>query len=716
MKFKTSTAAEVYLIGSVKEGIYNKLGGKGASIEKLYHYGFLVAPGIVISVEEFDRFIKYNHLEEKIKIPLDKDIYEEYSDRIINTILHSKLPEETVKAVEKALTEAGIAQKKLIVRSSANIEDNAKESFAGQFDTVIDVKPEEVKDAILRVYASLFNHRALRYMEHMNIDVSNIKMAVLIQEFIDTDFAGVTFTTDPVTGDKNKIIIEYVSGLGKELVSGSVEPTSVIIDKQNMKITGLRKSTKFSKEISEEEIKKVAQYAIEIEKIYNTSMDIEWGIKNEKVFIFQARPMTAIEESLVDSLGRNFEGYSTLLGIPASSGLGRGIVHIVNDRKELKNFKSGEVLVCEITYDNYLPDMLKASAIVTELGGITSHAAIVAREHKIPCVVGVVSAMSLLKNGEEVIVDASKGIIYHKGKEQNQRLPERALDVIIERAKPYRVISEKNGELVLKESTIHDQIRDPQSHILIENLEEGIVISKPKSIEITDRQIEDLKKQFNKPIFILEGDKYETYTVISFAIQTNKKFRMLFSELKKVVSSSEAIEKFSRKCLKEDIRHLKIAESLLKKKDLSLYEIGKILKYINDSAVYFTFINSLLTTGYGIEYVRNQFEKIQDKLKISFPEFIIKVDSNEIEALKKKLNYEDDSIRIFDNAVDVYKSIAKWKFESDKLDYWDKRTALWREASKIFKEKTGHDVYEFLKDQYGSGIKLNQFLRKGNLK
>jgi hypothetical protein len=88
------------------------------------------------------------------------------------------------------------------------------------------------------------------------------------------------------------------------------------------------------------------------------------------------------------------------------------------------------------------------------------------------------------------------------------------------------------------------------------------------------------------------------------------------------------------------------------------------------------------------------------------------IDNNKLEALKKKLNNKKDLVRIFDNAVDVYKSVAKWKFESDKLDHWDERTTLWREASKIFKEKTGYDVSEFLKDQYGSGIKLEEFLKK----
>ncbi len=640
MKFKIVIPMQpnIFVIGKAKGQTEEKLGGKGASVEKLYHYGFPIAPGIIITTEGFDQFIKYNRLEEKIDLLLDKNKEDQHSNEIVNHILNSKLPEEMVKKIEKALAEAGIAEKRLIVRSSANIEDNVKRSFAGQFDTIIDVKPEEITNAILNVYASLFNYRALKYMKHMDIDIHYVKMAVLIQEFIETDFGGVAFTADPVTGDKNRLTIEYVEGLGEGLVSGSIEPTSIVIDKQNMNIISLRKSTNFSKEISDEEIKKIAQYALGIERIYKTPMDIEWGIKNGEVFIFQARPITTTGSTPINTPRLDFAGYNTLLGIPASSGLGSGSIRKIRDRKDLKNLKKGEILVCKITYDNYLPDMLRASAIITELGGITSHAAIVAREHKIPCVVGVTSAMSLLENGEKVVVDASRGIIYHKGKGKNQKLPERAHDIIIERAKPYKVVFDENGRIILKESTVRAQIRDPQSHILLEDLEEGIIISKPNTINITEGQVEALKKQFNKPIFILEGDKYETYTVISYAIQTSNKFRKLFLELKGILSSGKAIEEFSIKCLKEDVHYLELAKDLLKKEDLTTDDIGKILDYINDSAVYFTFINSLLATGYGIDYVRNQFEKIKDKLEISFPEFIIKIDNNELEELKKKLD------------------------------------------------------------------------------
>lgn len=705
----------VFMIGKARISIENELGGKGASIERLRVLGFPVSPGIVLTTRGFERFLKKNGLDPIIGSVLERrNTTEKDSKELMDIVRKSVLPDGTLDEINEQLALAGIKGKRLIVRSSANVEDSSKHSFAGQFDTILDVKAEELASSILDVYASLFNLRALKYMESRGITARGIKMAVLIQQFVDTDFAGVAFTSDPVTGDKSKLVIEYVEGLGIRLVSGAAEPTSLTLDKTTLKRLDSRKPSVTAKAMSEKYIDEIAKYALKIEKEYGVPMDVEWGIKDGKVIIFQARMITVSQHQITETLKKGFDGYTTLVGIPASTGMGSGEVRIVKNAIDLKDLKKGEVMVCMITYENYMPDMLRASAIVTQRGGLTSHAAIVAREHKIPCVVGVASAMSILKNGEHVIVDASKGIVYHKGKSQNRKIPELAMDIIIERLIPYKVLEEDGRTISLEKSTSIEQLEDPSSHVLIEEFENGIVIHNPPSVKINAKQAKALEERFRKPVFIFGGDKYDTYTEIAFAMHSDEKFRKLFSEMKKSLSSGEAIEKFSKYCLEKDAMHLAEAERLLKRGDMTAIDACAALANINDAAIYFAFVNTLLTTGYGVEYARGQFEKVKDKLGISFSDFVIALDEKkgDFERLRKLLGDDKKSIANFDNTVDVYRSIAKWKFESDRLDDWDRRSDMWADAAKKFKEKTGHDVSEFLKGQYGSGTKLVRFFKQ----
>ena len=138
------------------------------------------------------------------------------------------------------------------------------------------------------------------------------------------------------------------------------------------------------------------------------------------------------------------------------------------------------------------------------------------------------------------------------------------------------------------------------------------------------------------------------------------------------------------------------------------------LAKINDSAIYFALVNTLLTTGYGVDYIRKQYIKIKDKLNIAFADLIIAIDEKkgEVKELRDRLKNDKEAVEIFDNIVDVYKSLAKWKFESDKLDEWERRGELWKSAANEFKRTTGHDVKEFLAGQYGSGTKLVRFFKE----
>jgi len=704
------------IISKTKRVDENKLGGKGASLERLSLYGFNIAPGIIIPTTEFDKFMKENKIDEKLYAILAKENNKiNYKDTLdlVELIKSSKLSDDLLKEIHKSLTKLGIANSNLIVRSSANVEDSEKYSFAGQFDTVLDVKPSQLASAIKEVYSSIYNPRVLKYLEDAGLSIKNVKMAVVIQKFIETDFAGVAFTADPVTGDKNKLIIEYVKGLGEGLVSGTVEPTSISMIKGQSKME-IKKPATSSDELEVSKVQEVAQAALNIEKRYGAPMDIEWGIKDNKLFIFQARQITTGEEKKNIPNFTVTNKYSVLKGIPASVGIATGAVRIVKNIAQLKELKEGEILVCNITYDNYLPDMLKSSAIITQRGGLTSHAAIVAREHKIPCVVGVTSVMSILKDGDQVIVDASKGVIYSERKLENETIPEEAMDIILERLVPYKVSFAADESIILTKSTVAAQLEEPSIHVLLEEIGDYIIIHNPPVIKIDKKQVKQLESKYGKHVFIFGNDKYEAYTEVTFAMQNDSKFRQLVERLKESTKTGSSVEEFSKYCLEKDIMCLREAERILKKENITAIDACAALAHINDSAIYFTLVNTLLTTGYGVDYIRKQYSTIKDKLKIEFADLIIAIDEKkgEVKELRDRLKSDKKAVEIFDNIVDVYTSLAKWKFESDKLDKWERRKELWKLAAKEFKRTTGHDVKEFLAGQYGSGTKLVRFFKE----
>ena len=359
-------------------------GGKAQVLSILKRNGFNVPQGFVLKTNAFSYFVKYNQ--------------KEYKD-----IKDHGFPSEILR-------EIGIAwkllkNKKVIVRSSATVEDSAQLSFAGQYATFMNINDKKrLIDAIKRCYSLMFTERVFTYCKENNVDPNNIEMGIIIQKMVDVDFAGVLFTSDP-TGNSEEIIIETTRGLGDSLTSGYINPNRYVISKKNMRIK--LKHLEYTQQIPDNILLKIAKLGKKIERLFKVAQDIEWGLKNKNIYLFQSRPVTTLKKLRKERF---------IIGISASIGQASGIVNIIKEHKEFNKFKTGDILVSDRIDIDFLPLIKKSKAIVTS-GGVTSHVAILAREFEIPCVVGLKFPTRMFKKGEKILVDGFGGIIYklHSG-------------------------------------------------------------------------------------------------------------------------------------------------------------------------------------------------------------------------------------------------------------------------------------------------------------
>jgi len=423
-------------------------GGKGANLGELVSFDIRVPPGFVITSKAYSYFIAYNNLESKIKSILEEKDSATASEEIKKLIISSQVPPDLENAILSSYDELAkkVGKEILVaVRSSATAEDIENASFAGQQDTYLNVSRSELIQKVKEVWASLFNERAIEYRKTKGIDSTKVEMAVVVQKMVNSRSAGVMFTLHPATGDSRYIVIESSWGLGEAVVGGKVTPDEIVIEKSTLRIVEKRVSHKILKyvynsqknaneevdlsnspeadkiSISDEEAIELAKLALKIEEHYKRPMDIEWAIDADlkfpdNVFIVQARPETfwsskkaTKEEKEVTSV----ENRKVLVkGLAASPGIASGIAKVILDVKEAGNFKKGDILVTRMTDPDWVPIMKIASAIVTDEGGITSHAAIVSRELGIPAIVGTKEATKVIKDGQEITVDATRGIVY----------------------------------------------------------------------------------------------------------------------------------------------------------------------------------------------------------------------------------------------------------------------------------------------------------------
>ena len=439
------------------------VGGKNAALGEMYSnlvpFGVNIPDGFALTADAYRHFFKKTGLDEKIKkILSDLDTrniknLQVRGKKVREEILKSILPQDLQDAITKAYAELGKKYGKnsaVAVRSSATAEDLPGASFAGQQETYLNVHGiEEVLISTKKCIASLFTDRAISYRTDKGFSHFDAALSVGVQRMVRSDLSssGVAFTIDTETGFDKVILLNGIYGLGEFIVQGKVIPDEFIIfkptlengsknpiigkniGKKNIKLIYAKDGTKQEKVllldqqkfcITNEEAIKLAKWCLQIEKYFSKKnnhyqpMDIEWAKdgKTGELFIVQARPETVHsgeDKNVLKEYKLQKTGKVLVNGIAVGSKIGVGKVRILRSAKNISSFKKGEVLVTEITDPDWEPIMKIASAIVTDKGGRTSHAAIVSRELGIPCIVGSNNATKVLKNGQEVTVDSSSG-------------------------------------------------------------------------------------------------------------------------------------------------------------------------------------------------------------------------------------------------------------------------------------------------------------------
>ena len=436
-------------------------GGKGANLGEMFNSGFPVPQAFIITTKAFHYFLKQTNIEQQIKdiiSKIDSDdtkALEEKSREIREMIINKEMPEDLKEEIIESYDNFNIDLKELenspdalaimksarepvfvSVRSSATAEDLGSASFAGQQESFINIKGnEELIKAVKKVFASIFTARSIYYRKKKGFD-QIVGIAVIVQKMVNSDKSGVIFSVNPITHENN-ILIEAVFGQGEGIVSGKIKPDMYIVSKDleilDQKIadkkiaivrdaSGITKTIHLTPEKSKQrvlqthEIRQLAEYAIKLEEHYQCPQDIEFAIENDSIYILQTRPITTLKQK---KQSQELQGQILTSGLGASPGIASGVVKKILSMDDLPKVKEGDVLVTKMTNPDMVVTMQKASAIVTDEGGITAHAAIVSREMGIPAVVGTENATSVLEDGMEVTVDGFNGKVY-LGRAQNK--------------------------------------------------------------------------------------------------------------------------------------------------------------------------------------------------------------------------------------------------------------------------------------------------------
>lgn len=436
------------------------VGGKNASLGEMINVGMPVPPGFAVTAYAYESFLEETRLAEKIYKVIDETVtdkndpkqYDTASKKIRELIEKSPMPKDIETAIRSAYKELNkrlnLKNTFVAVRSSATAEDLPNASFAGQQETFLNVKGiDDLLDKVVKCWSSLFTPRAIFYRNEKGFAHDKVLISVGVQKMVNSRAAGVIFTINPVTGTANEIVIEGNYGLGETVVSGAVNPDDFVVDKESVTIKErriARKTIQYLRDsktgktvhldvpeskqkvpcVTEEEVLKLAEIAKLIEKHYGKAMDIEWAIDQDlsfpkSLFIVQARPETVWSSKPMETSEKVEEKHEETLkvivkGISAGrKGYGIGIAKVVLNLDDANNeMKKGDILVTDMTNPDFVPFMKIASAIVTDKGGVTSHAAIVSRELNIPCVVGTETATQVMKTGKQYTVDSRNGIIY----------------------------------------------------------------------------------------------------------------------------------------------------------------------------------------------------------------------------------------------------------------------------------------------------------------
>lgn len=441
-------------------GDVDTVGGKNASlgemISSLQNKGVQVPDGFATTADAYRQFISYQGLNDRIQKSLDALDVEDVNAlaktgaEIRQAILDTPFPSDLDQAIEAAFADLqqGNSQLSVAVRSSATAEDLPDASFAGQQETFLNIKGiDNVKVAVKEVFASLFNDRAIAYRVHKGYDDGGIALSAGIQRMVrsETGSAGVMFSMDTESGFDGVVFITGSYGLGETVVQGSVNPDEFYVSKRalgsghlpilrrnrgskaikmiygeeasaglSVKTVEVDEAERLRFSISDDEVIELAKQAVIIEQHYGRPMDIEWAKDGDdgKLYIVQARPETVNSQQSSNTVERYLlkERAEVLCeGRSIGQRIGQGPVRLINDISQMDQVQPGDVLVTDMTDPDWEPVMKRAAAIVTNRGGRTCHAAIIARELGIPAVVGCVDATQKLQDGAAVTVSCAEG-------------------------------------------------------------------------------------------------------------------------------------------------------------------------------------------------------------------------------------------------------------------------------------------------------------------
>ncbi|MDO8616603.1 MAG: phosphoenolpyruvate synthase [Dehalococcoidia bacterium] len=423
------------------------VGGKGANLGELTKAGIPVPSGFAVTSHVYFHFVEQSGLTQPIRDILsrvdvnDSARLQSAAREIKGLISSASMPADVASQITRAYREMGGGP--VAVRSSATAEDLAEASFAGQQSTYLNVEGEEaVVKAVQECWASLFEARAIFYRQQAGFEHLKVGIAVVVQHMVQSERSGVMFTLEPVTGDRDKIVIEAIYGLGEAVVSGAVTPDYYVIDKKSLAVRSKKVERQErqlvrnldaapgqennvwldipaesgqAQKLTDEQIAELAEIGSRVEEHYGRPQDIEWAAEGGKFYLVQARPVTvtgAADDGAAES-GLEGERAPILVeGSPASPGVAFGPVKIVLSPEGIDQVEAGDILVAEMTTPDFVPAMKRAAAIVTDKGGRTCHAAIVSRELGVPCIVGTEKGTSVLQPGQMVTVDGARGRIY----------------------------------------------------------------------------------------------------------------------------------------------------------------------------------------------------------------------------------------------------------------------------------------------------------------
>jgi pyruvate,water dikinase len=421
-----------------------RVGGKGANLGEMIRAGLPVPPAFIISIAGYERFRDEAGLAARIEATLsgldpDDSAALQATSRALRELIERTpvppaLEAEIVQAYAQLSRERGESDPFVAVRSSATAEDTAQFSFAGMFESFLDVRgAPDLLRRIRECWASTFHARVLFYRLKQGLP-AEMPVAVVVQVMVRSDKSGVAFTVDPATRDTSRMVVEAAFGLGEVVVLGQVTPDRYLLKKNDLTVeeavpgakafmlvrdakrggtvrVDLAGARQTERVLTDAELRNLGLLLKRLEAYYAAPQDVEFAIEGNALFLTQTRPITTLQPRSPATATVSGGAAPIVHGLGASPGRASGPVRVLESPSEAASLAAGDVLVTRATSPDWVPVMRRAVAVVTDAGGMTSHAAIVSRELGIPCIVGARDATAKLSTGMMVTVDGAAGTV-----------------------------------------------------------------------------------------------------------------------------------------------------------------------------------------------------------------------------------------------------------------------------------------------------------------